>query len=85
MKGDQYGNLAFEEIVNCLWENKSQTEEEHYVFDYSTYGGLPGRISRQLRSDAVDVIQEFYQKYNISGMNKRQFRKGLKEALFLLA
>jgi hypothetical protein len=99
-KADKYGVNNFETMVNHLWEkrkeykegikkngcpeckNKDCTHERH--FDYPDYYDLPKRILNKLRGDAVDNIQHFFDEID-PNITKAEFKRKLRETLFLLA
>jgi hypothetical protein len=71
MKKDEFGTDLFEIIVDVLWENRKQLQDEDFYFDYPEYGGLPDRISDRLSSHAVDIIQETYNPYDMKDVKRK--------------
>jgi hypothetical protein len=87
---DKYGVEDFEVIVEVLWkkyqEISSYGEGEVYEdFDSPYYWGLPRRIANKIRGDAVDIIQGELEMLFSYPRSKAQFRKSLRESLFILA
>ena len=82
---DEFCTEMFEEIVDCLWENRKQTNDPDWYFDYPEYGGLPHKISKKLNSHAVDIIQEVYNEYDMRGVKRKATLRGiLKNYFFIL-
>lgn len=64
-------------MIDHLWDVKKKLAEEDFYFEYPYYAGLPKKISNQLTSDVVDILQEELFLWLENSKTKTQFAKKL--------